>query len=176
MPARLTTNGEQGSLDRFQQWGSGKTLRQLASERFDNELDLIGTPDEVADKMAAAMDEVGGDGFLISTPFQRTSRRYINEVCEGLVPALQRRGLVRQAYTRSTLRETLREFSAQQRDHGHGQAADGTGTDRAAFYGRTERSPTRSNQRNFRLRSLERKHEKEPDLRANQADGANATR
>jgi FMN-dependent oxidoreductase (nitrilotriacetate monooxygenase family) len=110
LPGRLTTNGEQGSLDRFQQWGSGKTLRQLASERFDNELDLIGTPDEVADKMAAVMEYVGGDGFLISTPFQRTSRRFINEVCEGLVPALQRRGLAREAYTRTTLRETLREF------------------------------------------------------------------
>ena len=110
LPCRLTTNGEQGSLDKFQQWGSGKTLRQLASERFDSELDLIGAPDEVADKMAQAMEEVGGDGFLISTPFQRTSRRFINEVCEGLVPALQRRGLVRQAYTRATLRETLREF------------------------------------------------------------------
>jgi alkanesulfonate monooxygenase SsuD/methylene tetrahydromethanopterin reductase-like flavin-dependent oxidoreductase (luciferase family) len=106
----LTTNGEQGSLDRFQQWGSGKTLRQLASERFDNELDLIGTPEEVADKMAAVIDYVGGDGFLISTPFQRTSRRFINEVCEGLVPALQRRGLVREAYTQPTLRQTLREF------------------------------------------------------------------
>ena len=56
------------------------------------------------------MGFVGGDDFLISTPFQRTSRRYINEVCEGLVPALQRRGLVRETYTRSTLRETLREF------------------------------------------------------------------
>jgi FMN-dependent oxidoreductase (nitrilotriacetate monooxygenase family) len=110
LPGRLTTNGEQGSLDRFQQWGSGKTLRQLASERFDNELDLIGTPDEVADKMAAVIDYVGGDGFLISTPFQRTSRRFINEVCEGLVPALQRRGLVREAYTQPTLRQTLREF------------------------------------------------------------------
>ena len=110
LPCRLTTNGEQGSLDKFQQWGSGKTLRQLAAERFDSELDLIGAPDEVADKMAGAMEEVGGDGFLISTPFQRTSRRFINEICEGLVPALQRRGLVRQAYTRATLRETLREF------------------------------------------------------------------
>jgi FMN-dependent oxidoreductase (nitrilotriacetate monooxygenase family) len=107
---KLTTNGEQGSLDRFQQWGSGKTLRQLASERFDNELDLIGTPEEVADKMAAVMDYVGGDGFLISTPFQRTSRRFINEICEGLVPALQRRDLVREVYTQPTLRQTLREF------------------------------------------------------------------
>jgi len=50
------------------------------------------------------------DGFLISTPFQRVTRRYYNEVCEGLVPALQRRGLVRTEYTKSTLRETLREF------------------------------------------------------------------
>jgi long-chain alkane monooxygenase len=110
LPGRLTTNGEQGSLDRFQQWGSSKTLRQLAAERFDSELDLIGSPDDVADKMAHALEQIGGDGFLISTPFQRTSRRFINEVCEGLVPALQRRGLVREAYTRSTLRETLREF------------------------------------------------------------------
>ena len=110
LPCKLTTNGEQGSLDRFQQWGSGKTLRQLASERFDNELDLVGTPEEVADKMTAVMDYVGGDGFLISTPFQRTSRRFINEICEGLVPALQRRDLVRQAYTQPTLRQTLREF------------------------------------------------------------------
>ena len=78
--------------------------------RFDSELDLIGAPDEVAEKMSQAMEEVGGDGFLISTPFQRTSRRFINEVCEGLVPALQRRGLVRTVYTQPTLRQTLREF------------------------------------------------------------------
>jgi alkanesulfonate monooxygenase SsuD/methylene tetrahydromethanopterin reductase-like flavin-dependent oxidoreductase (luciferase family) len=110
LPEKLTTNGEQGSLDKFQQWGSGKTLRQLASERFESGLNLIGTPDEVAERMAEAMAAIGGDGFLISTPFQRVTRRYINEVCEGLVPALQRRGLVRTEYTKSTLRETLREF------------------------------------------------------------------
>ncbi len=107
---RLTTNGESGALDKFQQWGSGKTLRQLASERYDNGLDLVGTPDEVAERLGEAMTEVGGDGFLISTPFQRINRRYINEVCEGLVPALQRHGLMRTEYTKSTLRENLREF------------------------------------------------------------------
>lgn len=88
---RITTNGEQGSLDKFAQWGSGKILRQLASERFDSGLDLVGSPDAVAERMAAAIDAIGGDGFLISTPFQRISRRFITEVCEGLVPALQRR-------------------------------------------------------------------------------------
>jgi hypothetical protein len=53
---------------------------------------------------------VGGDGFLIKHPFHQISRRYINEVTEGLVPALQRRNLVRTEYTKPTLRETLREF------------------------------------------------------------------
>ncbi len=109
----LTTNGEQGSLDKFAQWGTGKTLRQLAMERFEAaepELEFIGSPDTVAERMGQVMEAVGGDGFLISTPFQRTSRRFITEVTEGLVPALQRRGLARVAYTGTTLREVLREF------------------------------------------------------------------
>jgi long-chain alkane monooxygenase len=107
---RLTTNGEQGSLDKFAQWGSGKTLRQLASERYDGGLPLIGTPDEVAEKMGEAMEAIGGDGFLVSTPFQRISRRVVVEITEGLVPALQRRGLVRTQYEHTLLRDTLRSF------------------------------------------------------------------
>ena len=109
---RLTTNGEQGSLDAFAQWGSGKTLRQLAIDQVSRGLDgLVGTPDQVAERMGAVMDEVGGDGFLITRPFTTIiSRQYILEVCEGLVPALQRRGLARTAYTKDTLRATLLEF------------------------------------------------------------------
>ena len=106
----LTTNGEQGSLDKFAQWGSGKTLRQLAAERYDGGLQLVGTPDEVAERMGEAMEAIGGDGFLVSTPFQRASRRAVVEITEGLVPALQRRGLVRTRYEGGTLREVLREF------------------------------------------------------------------
>ena len=88
-------------------------MRQLVKERFGGvkeEIELIGTPDEVAATMGEVMEEVGGDGFLISTPFQQTNRRFINEICEGLIPALQRRGLTRTVYTKGTLRETLREF------------------------------------------------------------------
>jgi FMN-dependent oxidoreductase (nitrilotriacetate monooxygenase family) len=109
---RLATNGEQGSLDAFAQWGSRKTLRQLAIDQVSRGLDgLVGTPDQVADRMGAVMQEVGGDGFLITRPFTTIiSRQYILEICEGLVPALQRRGLVRRAYTKDTLRETLLEF------------------------------------------------------------------
>jgi alkanesulfonate monooxygenase SsuD/methylene tetrahydromethanopterin reductase-like flavin-dependent oxidoreductase (luciferase family) len=108
---KLESTASQGALDEFAQHGSGKTLRQLAAEKYDGGgLRVIGAPDRVAARMEEAMQEVGGDGFLISTPFQRTSRRYINEITEGLVPALQRRGLTRTEYTGTTLRETLREF------------------------------------------------------------------
>jgi len=108
----LTTNGEQGSLDAFAQWGSGKTLRQICMEQVSRGLDgLVGTPEQVADRLGEIMEEVGGDGFLITGPFTTMiSRQYILEICEGLVPALQRRGLTRTEYTKSTLRETLREF------------------------------------------------------------------
>jgi hypothetical protein len=62
----ITTNGERGSLDKFAQWGSGKTLRQLVAERVDRSIELVGTPDQVAERMGEGMDEVGGDGFLIT--------------------------------------------------------------------------------------------------------------
>ncbi|UOK69465.1 NtaA/DmoA family FMN-dependent monooxygenase [Ancylobacter polymorphus] len=109
----LTTNGEQGSLDAFQQAGSGKTLRQLCADQLSRGLDgLIGTPDQVAERMGEVMAEVGGDGFLITRPFTANiSRQYITDICEGLVPALQRRGLARTSYTEgATLRQMLREF------------------------------------------------------------------
>jgi hypothetical protein len=54
------------------------------------------------------MGQVGGDGFLIST--QRVSKQYITEICEGLIPALQRQGLARTEYAHAHLRDTLREF------------------------------------------------------------------
>ncbi|MFI5904631.1 NtaA/DmoA family FMN-dependent monooxygenase [Streptomyces cyaneofuscatus] len=114
LPRKLVTNGEQGSLDKFQQWGSGKTLRQLAVDGAGglvSSVELIGTPDQVADRMGEIMEEVGGDGFMITTPLLRLNRRYIAEVTDGLVPALQRRGLTRSVYTPgATLRENLREF------------------------------------------------------------------
>jgi FMN-dependent oxidoreductase (nitrilotriacetate monooxygenase family) len=107
----VSTGASQGALDEFAQRGSGKTLRQLAIEKYDGGgLRLIGSPDRVAARMDEAMQEVGGDGFLISTPYMKVNRRQVIEVTEGLVPALQRRGLARREYTRTTLRETLREF------------------------------------------------------------------
>ncbi len=113
LPEKLVTNGESGTLDKFQQWGSGKTLRQLAAAGgggLVSSLELIGTPAQVAQKMGEAMAEVGGDGFLITTPVLRVSRRYITEIVDGLVPELQKRGLTRTEYKHQLLRDNLREF------------------------------------------------------------------
>lgn len=113
LPERLVTNGEQGTLDAFQQWGSGKTLRALVDEASGglvSSIELVGTPETVADKMAEAMEFIGGDGFLITSPHLGVNRRMITEVADGLVPALQRRGLVRTEYSHDLLRDNLRAF------------------------------------------------------------------
>ena len=49
--------------------------------------------------MGEVMDEVGGDGFLITSPVMRLNRRYVTEITDGLVPELQKRGLARTEYT-----------------------------------------------------------------------------
>jgi len=65
---------------------------------------------EVADEMGDVMEQVGGDGFLITSPVMRLNRRYVTEITDGLVPELQRRGLARAEYTTTMLRDHLREF------------------------------------------------------------------
>ena len=117
LPETLSTNGESGALDFFRQGpgGQGKatSLRELVVEAgggLSSSIELMGTPDQVADQMGEAMAAIGGDGFLISTPGQNPSRHAIIEVCEGLVPALQRRGLVRTAYDHARRRDNLRSF------------------------------------------------------------------
>jgi len=58
--------------------------------------------------MQEIMQEVGGDGFLIFNTY--FDRRYVMEVCDGLVPELQRRGLTRKAYAHKLFRDNLMEF------------------------------------------------------------------
>jgi hypothetical protein len=60
--------------------------------------------------MERVMGEVGGDGFLITSPVMRLNRRYVTEITDGLVPELQKRGLTRSDYTTTMLRDHLREF------------------------------------------------------------------
>jgi FMN-dependent oxidoreductase (nitrilotriacetate monooxygenase family) len=106
----LTTNGHQQSLAQFLRKAGKKTLREaiISYTSGGASIDLVGTPDQVAAQMGEAMEEVGGDGFLFSMP--NVNRRSTAEITDGLVPALQQRGLVRQSYGRKMLRENLLEF------------------------------------------------------------------
>lgn len=58
--------------------------------------------------MQETMQEVGGDGFLFALP--NVSRKTVAEVTDGLIPALQQRGLVRKKYAHEHFRDNLLEF------------------------------------------------------------------
>ena len=106
----LTTNGHQQSLEQFLRKAGNRTLRQVMSD-YDStvqSVELVGTPDYIAGQMAEVMQAVGGDGFLFSMP--NVHRRTLAEVTDGLIPALQRRGLVRQAYEHAQFRDNLLAF------------------------------------------------------------------
>ena len=106
----LTTNGHQSSLQNFIRKAGGKTLREavIAHTSAGGSLDFVGTPDSVAAQMDEAMQEVGGDGYLIALP--NVSRKSVAEITDGLVPALQQRGLVRRNYGHKHFRDNLLEF------------------------------------------------------------------
>ncbi|MFE9500724.1 NtaA/DmoA family FMN-dependent monooxygenase [Streptomyces collinus] len=106
----LQTNGERGTLEQFTQAGSGKNLRDLITLSLVKTVDLVGSPDTVAERMGEIMTDVGGDGFLITSPRMHFDRRYITEITDGLVPALQRRGLTRTNYTHNLFRDNLLEY------------------------------------------------------------------
>ncbi len=110
LPDNVTTNGHQQTLDEFRAKAAGRTLREAMADHNATELsvELVGTPNSLAARMAEVMEEVGGDGFLFSLP--NVNRRTLAEVEDGLVPALQERGLVRAAYTHKHFRDNLLEF------------------------------------------------------------------
>ncbi|MFT4262796.1 MAG: NtaA/DmoA family FMN-dependent monooxygenase [Nocardioides sp.] len=103
IPEGTTTNGHQQMIAQ----AIGKTPRQIARQEFGG-MEFVGTPDTVAAQMDEVMQEVGGDGFLFAN-FD-LNRRWISEIADGLVPALQRRGLTRTAYSFDHFRDNLLEF------------------------------------------------------------------
>jgi len=100
--------GEISSLQTFIDHAQGKTIREAAATfRMHSGLEYCGSPDTVAALMGEAMEEVGGDGFLLSP---LVNRRNIAEIADGLAPALRKRGLIRSGYSYPTFRENLLEF------------------------------------------------------------------
>ncbi len=102
-------NGHQSLVLQFVEFAKGKTLRQALAERarFVGSVPIVGTPDSCAAQMGEIMEEVGGDGFLIRAI---PTRKNQTEICDGLAPALRRRGLIRSEYAYDTLRENLLAF------------------------------------------------------------------
>lgn len=81
------------------------TVRQLAGRYGGfSGLSFVGTPESIADEMENWLAEEGADGFTVCFPFLPQG---LDDVCERLVPELQRRGLFRKEYEGTTLREHL---------------------------------------------------------------------
>lgn len=109
-PEGLKTEGTRSVLSDFIARNAGRTLRQagaIALAYNPDNTSLTGTAADVAAEMVEIMRHVGGDGFLITG---QTTRHFLAEVVDGLVPALQDIGVVRGSYRPGMLRDNLSEF------------------------------------------------------------------
>lgn len=69
-------------------------------------LEIVGTPDQVADQMEHVFNTWGNDGFIIN---QIVIPDFFEDFGRMVVPILQERGLVRKEYTGNTLKEHARQ-------------------------------------------------------------------
>ncbi|WP_419757757.1 LLM class flavin-dependent oxidoreductase [Acidisoma sp.] len=110
LPDLPESNGEQGRLRMVMQQArteaGAATIRSLAVRMVQNRghWRVVGTPAQVADVMQHWFEGGACDGFNILAPFHPGG---LAEFVDGVVPELQRRGLFRQDYTGSTLREHM---------------------------------------------------------------------
>lgn len=111
-PVGLEAGGHTSILHSLEELGrQGRSLRYvlLAYNYGLGQLELVGSPAQVADCMAAAMEEIGGDGFFIHGT-SVSSEDYLKKLTEGVVPRLRELGVIRTSYTGATFRDVLREF------------------------------------------------------------------
>ena len=90
----IVTNGEQGSLDKFQEWGSGGPCASSLSAASTT-WDFVGGAHWHA--RSRCRPDGRGDGLCwwqrvsdYDAGKLEVSRRYLVEIADGLVPALQR--------------------------------------------------------------------------------------
>ncbi|MEM1307118.1 MAG: NtaA/DmoA family FMN-dependent monooxygenase [Pseudomonadota bacterium] len=91
--------------------GTSMSAREVA-RRHGQSVSLpqfVGTAESVADQMEAFIDHVGGDGFMVSMAYCPGA---LEAFVDHVVPVLQKRGRMRTRYTGSTLRDTLKESTA----------------------------------------------------------------
>ena len=103
----IKTNASQTAFAAYLNGDRNQTLRDVLLDPCSGYLDFVGTSDSVAAEIGEAMQEIGGDGLLVTDPL---TRRAISEVTDGLAPALKRRGLLRKGYEHTLFRENLLAF------------------------------------------------------------------
>jgi FMN-dependent oxidoreductase (nitrilotriacetate monooxygenase family) len=106
LPDAAQVQGRQSRYGLFKQLATADklTLRQLI------ELEVaatghwltVGTPEQVADRLAERFEAGGCDGYVVMPPYLPEG---LELFVDHVIPLLQRRGLYRQEYTGSTLRE-----------------------------------------------------------------------
>jgi alkanesulfonate monooxygenase len=107
LPEIPESNASKSGRDRFVEAGRrpGVTIRDLAAKAGSyGGMAFVGSPKTIADQMERWIEERGSDGFNVMFSHAPGG---IEEFCDLVVPELQRRGLFREAYSGTTLRDHL---------------------------------------------------------------------
>jgi len=107
LPDIPPTNAGQSGRERILDYArrENATIRQLAARAGSYAgLSFVGTPESIADEMQDWLESGASDGFNIMFPWLPSG---LDDFVDLVVPELQRRGLFRQDYEGTTLREHL---------------------------------------------------------------------
>ena len=101
----LGSNSQKGGSDRIKQLAKdeGLSLREVALRFSRPRRDFVGTPEQVADALQKWFEQGAADGFIINSLLP-DGLQYFTEL---VVPVLQQRGLFRDEYSGSTLRDNF---------------------------------------------------------------------
>ncbi|CAH1649783.1 Nitrilotriacetate monooxygenase component A [Hyphomicrobiales bacterium] len=99
------TKGNRSYQQRYlQMTREGKTVRDIYQSVASIGYRVIGTPEQVADELQRWFEGEAADGFIYMMDYFPDS---LSDFIEYVMPELQKRGLYRDAYAASTLRENL---------------------------------------------------------------------
>jgi FMN-dependent oxidoreductase (nitrilotriacetate monooxygenase family) len=98
-------NSQRGGVERITKHArdGNLTLRQVAFDFARPKRDFVGTPEQVADDIQQWFEQGAADGFIINSILPDGLAKFVQLV----VPVLQQRGLWREEYSGSTLRDHL---------------------------------------------------------------------
>ncbi|HWI21653.1 MAG TPA: NtaA/DmoA family FMN-dependent monooxygenase [Baekduia sp.] len=113
LPTDLPPSGVTSMFERLIEMARrGLTLREslAAFSKPGDSTSLRGTPEQVAEQMIGFVDEVGGDGIMITNEMA-TNAAFLDDLTERLVPALREAGAIRHDYLPgATFRESMRSL------------------------------------------------------------------